>query len=193
MPAEDYDFESTDSLPYTPVPDPDRTGPGMTMTKVELSRFFGIARYDIDRAIENGAPVLVKGDQFTPWQLPSGDFLRWMIEDKAKRDGDADLSPLRRNQIKLIVSQCQKLEMKNAESKRELVTIDEVVTVMRETNDIVRKHLRAVPTAVAKALGELKPEDRRNASLVELVIADCINDALRTISTEGIDHVEQAA
>ncbi|MCK1283444.1 hypothetical protein IVB41_05780 [Bradyrhizobium sp. 44] len=187
------EFESMETLPYEPVHHPERVGPGATMTKQEFCRTFGITRYDLDRAIENGGPVLRRGNQFDPWEIPAGDMLRWMIEDKAKTAADPDLSPLRQNQIKLIISQTEKLELKNAKMRRKLVTIGEAVTVYREEADIIRKHLRMVPDAVVKAISALKPEERARASIVQVVIADCINDALRAISTEGVDRAEEQA
>ncbi|CUT09203.1 hypothetical protein BF49_0283 [Bradyrhizobium sp.] len=182
------EFETMmESLPYAPAADPDRTGPGATMTKQAFCRTFGIGRYDLDRAIENGGPVLKHGTKFEPWEIPAGDMLRWMIQDRAKSVAEPDLSDLRRNQIKLIISQTEKLEMKNAEMRRELVTVDEAVTVYREEAAIIRSHLSAIPDAVVKALETLKPEERNNASLVQLVIADCVDDALQAISTDN-DH-----
>ncbi|TWI02471.1 terminase small subunit [Bradyrhizobium daqingense] len=188
------EFESMEALPYTPVPHPDRTGPGATMTKQEFCRTFGIARYDLDRAIENGGPVLKRGTQFEPWQVPAGDMLRWMIEDKAKTAADPDLSPLRRNQIKLILSQVEKLELKNAATRRELVTIDEAVTLYREEADVIRRHLRSLPDAVATALGALAESDpigRKDSAVVAMVVQDVINDTLRSIFEE--DSYVQAA
>jgi rRNA-processing protein FCF1 len=52
---------------------------------------------------------------------------------------------------------------------------------------------RAIPDAVVKALEALKPEERTDASVVQFVIADVVNDALRAMSTEGVNHVEEAA
>ncbi|AMA55042.1 hypothetical protein [Bradyrhizobium sp. CCGE-LA001] len=188
------EFESMEVLPYMPVPHPDRVGPGATMTKQEFCRTFGIARYDLDRAIENGGPVLSRGTQFEPWQIPAGDMLRWMIEDRAKTTADPDLSLLRRNQIKLILSQVEKLELKNAETRRELVTVDEAVTLYREEADVIRRHLRAMPDAVAKALGALAESDpvgRKDSAVVAMVVHDVINDTLRAISEEDA-HVQAA-
>ena len=187
------EFESMDTLPYTPIADPDRTGPGATMTKQQFCQTFGIARYDLDQAIANGGPVLHRGGRFDPWQIPAGDMLRFMIADKAKTAANPDLSPLRQNQIRLIISQCEKAEMKNAAMRRELVTVDEAVTVYRDEAAIIRKHARAIPDAVVKALEALKPEERADASVVQFVIADVVNDALRMMSSEGVDHVEEAA
>lgn len=184
MAVEDFGFESAEDLPYTPVPDPDRVGPGAIMTKQQFCNAFGIARYDLDRAIANGGPVLHRGGRFEPWQIPAGDMLRWMIADKAKTVASPDLSPLRQNQIRLIISQCEKVEMKNAEMRSQLVTVNEAVTVYGEEMGVVRKHVCAVPDAVVKALAALKPEERSNASIVGEVIADVINDALQAISTE---------
>lgn len=188
------EFESMETLPYEPVPHPGREGPGATMTKQEFSRVFGVARYDLDRAIENGGPVLKRGTKFEPWQIPAGDMLRFIIYQHTKTVADPDLSDLRRNQIKLIMSQIDKLEMKNAEMRKELVTIDEVVTVYREEADLIRTHLRAVPDAVVKALGALAQSDpvgRKDPAVVTMVIQDVINDALRAISEEH-SHVQAA-
>ncbi|WP_439402679.1 hypothetical protein ACNJYA_09770 [Bradyrhizobium sp. DASA03068] len=59
------EFEPMETLPYTPASHPDRVGPGATMTKQAFCRTFGIARYDLDRAIENGGPVLKRGTSRT--------------------------------------------------------------------------------------------------------------------------------
>ncbi|RTE92936.1 hypothetical protein [Bradyrhizobium sp. LVM 105] len=188
------EFESMETLPYEPVNHPDRVGPGATMTKQEFCRTFGVARYDLDRAVERGGPVLRRGTKFEPWQIPAGDMLRWMIEDAAKTTADPDLSPLRRNQIRLTLSQVEKLELKNAETRRELVTIDEAVTVYREEANIIRKHLRSLPDAVAKALGALADSDpvgRKESAVVAMVIQDVINDTLGAISGED-PHVQAA-
>ncbi|MDN3278708.1 hypothetical protein QWJ07_30910 [Frankia sp. RB7] len=187
------EFESMDTLPYEPVPHPDRIGPGAMMTKQKFCQTFGVARYDLERALANGGPVLHRGSRFEPWQIPAGDMLRWMIQDKAKTAADPDLSPLRQNQIKLILEQCEKVEMKNTAMRGQLVTIDEAVTVYRDEAAVIRKHIRAVPDAVLKALEALKPQERANPSIVQLVVADCVNDALHAISTEGVEHVTEAA
>lgn len=186
------EFESMGTPPYEPVHHPDRVGPGATMTKQEFCRAFGVARYDLDRAIERGGPVLRRGTKFKPWQIPAGDMLRWMIEDAAKTTADPDLSPLRQNQIKLIVSQTEKLELKNVATRRELVTIDEAVTVYREEADIIRKHLRSLPDGVAKALGALAESDpvgRTDSAVVAMVVQDVINDTLRAMSTQPIAKI----
>src|SRR4051812_14531552 len=94
---------------------PNRTGRGAPMRKQQLSRTFGVALHTINNAIEHGAQVLKRGSRNKPWVLPAGDFLRWLIEHETKTIADPDLSDLRRNQIKLIISQTEKLEMKNAE------------------------------------------------------------------------------
>lgn len=189
------DALTDEDLPYVAPVHPDRTGPGVGMNKQEFCHTFGVSRYDLDRACEmENAPVIQRGSKFKPWIIASGDMVLFLIEQHTKTVADPDLSALRRNQIKLIMSQIDKLEMNNAASRRELVTIDEVVTVYREEADLIRTHLRAVPDAVVKALGALAQSDpigRKDAAVVTMVIQDVINDALRAISEEKF-HVEAA-
>lgn len=188
------DALTDEDLPYIPPVHPDRTGPGVGMNKQEFCQTFGVSRYDLDRACElENAPVIQRGSKFKPWIIASGDMLLFLIEQHTKTVADPDLSNLRRNQIKLVMSQIDKLELRNAEERRALVTIDEVVTVYREEAAIIRKHARAIPDGVVKALETLKPEERADASVVQFVIADVINNALGAMSTEGVEHVEEAA
>lgn len=189
------DALTDEDLPYVPPVHPDRTGPGIGMNKQELCETFGVSRYEVDRACEmKNAPVIQRGSKFKPWIIASGDMLLFLIEQHTKTVADPDLSNLRRNQIRLVLQQTEKLELKNAASRRELVTIDEVLTVYREEADLIRTHLRAVPDAIVKALGSLAQSDpvgRKDPAVVTMVVQDVINDALCAIS-EGESHVKAA-
>lgn len=189
------DALTDEDLPYVPPVHPDRTGPGVGMNKQEFCHTFGVSRYDLDRACEmENAPVIQRGSKFKPWIIASGDMVLFLIEQHTKTVADPELSNLRRNQIRLVLQQTEKLELKNTASRRELVTIDEVVTVYREEADLIRTHLRAVPDAVVKALMALAQSDpvgRKDAAVVTMVVQDVINDALRAISEEH-PHVQAA-
>ncbi|WP_439402678.1 hypothetical protein ACNJYA_09765 [Bradyrhizobium sp. DASA03068] len=111
-----------------------------------------------------------------------------MIQDKTKKAADPDLSPLRQNQIKLHMLQTEKLELKNAATRQQLVTIDEAVTVYREEAEIIRKHLHTVPDMVVRTLESLTPVEQTQASIMQAIIADCINSALRATNAEGTDR-----
>jgi hypothetical protein len=39
-----------------------------------------------------------------------------------------------------------------------------------------------------EALGKLDADERRNASIVENVLDDCVNNALKAISSSGVEN-----
>lgn len=68
------------------------------------------------------------------------------------------------------------------------------VTAYREEADIIRKHLRSLPDAVAMALGALAESDpvgRKDSAVIARVIQDVLNETLRAISEE-YSHVQAA-
>ena len=52
---------------------------------------------------------------------------------------------------------------------------------------VIRDSLNAIPGNAVRALGLLSPDERRNASVVESILDDVVNQALKAIS--GGDHV----
>ncbi|UPJ50786.1 hypothetical protein IVB30_05125 [Bradyrhizobium sp. 200] len=172
----------------------DEPGPGATVDKRRLGHVLGLTPYAIGEMINRGMPVLHRGDKHTPWQFEVGRVMAWMVQDAVRAmNEDSDSARYREAKTRKMQAEWERLDEMNKVTRRELVTIDEAVTVMREHSTIVRKHLGAVPAAITKALAALDPDDRRNASIVETVIDDCINGAMVAISEEnGVENAEAA-
>jgi phage terminase Nu1 subunit (DNA packaging protein) len=169
----------------------DDTPPGTTVDKRTLGRLFGLTKFAINGLIDRGLPVRVIGDRQTPWQFNTADVAVWLVEDAVREmEDDSDEAQLREAQRRKMQIQYETLRDRNAADHRELVTIDEAVTVLRENSACVRLHLGKVPAAVITKLATLSADDRRNASIVEFIVDDALNDAFRAISEDdGGDRV----
>jgi hypothetical protein len=117
-----------------------------------------------------------------------------MVQDTVRAmNDDSNAARYRESKARKTQAEWERIEEVNAQRRRELVTIDEAVTATREHSAIVRKHLGAVPAAITTALAALNPEQRRDASIAEMVVDDCINAAMIAISEEnGVEHAQAA-
>ncbi|UPJ50248.1 hypothetical protein IVB30_02090 [Bradyrhizobium sp. 200] len=173
--------------------DDDEPGPGAIVDKRRLGHVLGLTPYAIGEMINLGMPVKRRGDKHTPWEFEVGRVMAWMVEDAVRTmSEDSDTARYREAKRAKMQAEFERLKDGNDATRRELVNIDDAVTVLRENADIVRKHLGAVPASITTALAALNPEDRRNASIVESLVDDCINAAMVAISEEGVEHAEAA-
>lgn len=155
---------------------------GALVNKAELAKILGWTLYRVDAALKRGAPYHRQGNEQHEWQIYVGDFWRWLIaEERGAINTDAPAAALLDAKTRATLAKAVKLEAENAEQRSNLVTIDQVVTVYREETAIVRKHLLALPAALAPRLSA-----ETDASKAERIIEDGIQDALRLISTEGV-------
>jgi phage terminase Nu1 subunit (DNA packaging protein) len=166
-------------------------GPGgECFDKAGIARIMGLTAYAVDSAIRRGATVQRRGDQFTPWQINVSDFLRWTIKDACGLLDDADdtkAAETHRHKTRKMAAHADRVEMHNAAVLAETLTLDEVTEIYREEADLIRRELNAIPGRAVEALGKLDADERRNASIVENVLDDCVNNALKAISSSGVE------
>jgi phage terminase Nu1 subunit (DNA packaging protein) len=165
-------------------------GPGETVDKKTLARIMGMTAYAIDEAVARGAPVFRRGSQRTPWQFQAGAFLCWLIKDRCGLLDDADATQAaetHRHKTRLMAAQADRVERINEAARAETLTLDEVVTLYADEAAVIREHLNAIPGRAVEALAALPADERRNARIVEDVLDDCVNSALRAISG-GVEH-----
>jgi phage terminase Nu1 subunit (DNA packaging protein) len=171
--------------------DLDDSIPGECFDKAGLARAFRMTPYAVDAAIKRGAPVQRRGDQFTPWEINAGDFLRWQIKDACGLLDDADAtqaSVYLAEKCRKTAADAERLEMDNEKKRSQTLTVDEAVTLYREAMAPVRAELNAIPGRAVEALGKLDADERRNASIVENVLDNCVNNALKAISLSGVEN-----
>jgi phage terminase Nu1 subunit (DNA packaging protein) len=163
-------------------------GPGETVDKKTLARIMGMTVYAVDEAVNRGAPFVRRGTQRKPWRFQAGDFMCWMIRDRLGLNGPdaSQAAEYRAQKTRKVKADADRIEMDNAAKRAESLSVAEVVALYREEADLIRRELNAIPAAAVRALGSLKPDERRNASLIESVLDDVVNQALKAIS--GGDH-----
>lgn len=178
--------------------DEDDIGPGEVVDKKRLCQILGLTAYAVSQLIARGLPVLHRGSKLDPWKFEVGTVSRWIIAD-AVRNASDDSTPAARYRTaktRKMQAEFERLRDANHAMRSQLITVDEAVAGHREQAAILRKHLGAFPAAVMAAMAGLKPEDRRDASFVETLIADMLNAAMAAIcaANEGgvQDHVEAA-
>jgi phage terminase Nu1 subunit (DNA packaging protein) len=169
-PAEE--FESMD----------DDEGRGQVFDLKGIAQIFGMTRYAVKECIARGAPVIHRPrSKLEQWEIAAGEFLQWLVRDELAHNETA-AGQYHAAKTQKTVAEIEKLEMANRAIRTSHVTIAEAAMAARENNDVVRRHLGAVPADVVRKLAALSPKDRRDASMVERVISDCVNDAMTAIS-----------
>jgi phage terminase Nu1 subunit (DNA packaging protein) len=163
--------------------------PRVQMNRKEICRAFGLTNYALDELIAQGCPVLQKGNQRTPWKLEPDLVLNFIIKLRCGLLDDADATQAaeyRTAKTRKMKADADRVEMQNAAVRAETLTVDEVVSIYQEESQIIRDSLNAIPGNAVRALGSLKPDERRNASMVESILDDVVNQALTAIS--GTEH-----
>jgi hypothetical protein len=167
------------------------SGPGEVVDLKQIGQVFGMTRYDVHECIARGAPVRRRGSKKVPWEIEAGSFAAWLVRDTiANRDTEA--GRFREAQTRKTIAGAIRVEEANARVREETLTIKEARTLFREERDVLSRHLNSVPAAISAALAALTPEERRNPVAVDRVMEDAINDALRRIYNDGVEHAQAA-
>jgi phage terminase Nu1 subunit (DNA packaging protein) len=164
--------------------------PRVQMNRKEICRAFRLTNYALDELIAQGCPVLQKGNQRTPWKLEPDRVLNFIIKLRCGLVGGPDATQaaeLRGHQTRKVAADAERIEMDNAAKRAVTLTVAEVTELYREEADLIRRELNAIPAAAVAALAVLSPDERRNASIVELTLDEVVNNALKAIS--GAEHV----
>jgi phage terminase Nu1 subunit (DNA packaging protein) len=164
-------------------------GPGETVDKKTLGRLLNLTGYQIEQAVARGAPVLQKGNQRTPWQFQAGAFMCWYLKDRCGLlDDSTAASEYHTAKTRKMRADCERVEYINAAAKAVTLTVDEVVSIYRDEADLIRRELGKFPARALAKLAKLGPDERKNPTMIEHALEDCVQDALRAIS--GAEHAD---
>lgn len=155
---------------------------GMLVNKSKLGLIFGLSQTALDKMLANGAPYVSKGTRKEGWRINTAAFYAWLKQDTINSIVPEDPNRLTFDEAKAKKTQAEyeRIEMANRQRRRELVTIDEVVTVYRNEASIIRSHLMAIPgRAAVPAAAESDPV------AVERLLSDEINIALSNITADN--------
>ncbi len=155
---------------------------GALVNKSRLGLLFGLSQSAIDKMLANGAPYVSRGTRKEGWRINTAAFAAWWRQEAINAIVPEDPNRLTFEEAKAKKTQeeYERLAMENRKRRRELVTIDEVVTVMREESSIIRSHLMAIPGRVAIAAAA-----ETDAGIVEALMVDEINVALSNIAADN--------
>lgn len=169
-------------------------GPGEVHDLRTIAQIFGMTIYAVRQCIDRGAPVVHRPrSKLEQWQIAAGEFLQWLTRD-ALAQRDTEGGRYIDAKARLATAKWERLRDDNAARRAELVTLDQVLTVLREESAILRNHLHALPADIAAALAKLSADDRQNPNVVEDVMQDAINAAMADICADnGVGHARAAA
>jgi phage terminase Nu1 subunit (DNA packaging protein) len=155
---------------------------GILVNKSRLGVIVGLSQSAIDKALANGAPYVSKGTRKEGWRINTAAFIAWMKQEAVNAVTPEDPNKLTFDEAKAKKTQAEyeRIEMENRRRRRELVTIDEVVAVIREEASIVRSHLMAIPGRVA-----IHAAAEKDPGIVEALVTDEINIALSNIVADN--------
>jgi phage terminase Nu1 subunit (DNA packaging protein) len=155
---------------------------GMLVNKSRLGLILGLSQSAIDKMLANGAPFVSKGTRKEGWRINTAAFAAWWRQDAVNAVVPEDPNKLTFDEAKAKKTQAEyeRIEMENRKRRRELVTIDEVVAVMREESSIIRSHLMAIPGRVA-----IPAAAEKDPGIVEALLTDEINIALSNIVADN--------
>lgn len=155
---------------------------GILVNKSRLGLIFGMSQKAIENAFANGAPYVSKGSRKEGWRINTAAFEAWRREELRNSIKPEDPNRLSFDEAKAKKTQeeYERIAMANRQKRRELVTIDEVVTVIREESAIVRSHLMALPGRVAIPMAA-----ESDPAVIESMMVDEINIALSNISADN--------
>jgi phage terminase Nu1 subunit (DNA packaging protein) len=180
--GEDTEAESPAPADDSEDEDTARGTAGMLVNKSRLGLIFGLSQSAIDKMLANGAPFISKGSRKIGWRFNTAAFYAWLRQETINSIVPEDPNKLSFDEAKAKKTQAEyeRIEMGNRLKRRELVTIDEVVSVMREESSLIRSHLMAIPGRVAiPAAAESDP------GIVEALMTDEINVALQNIAADN--------
>lgn len=168
------------------------TAKGERMNKRELATCFGMTLREVQGYLDRGAAdaaAIRRGSEQHEWIIDSAKFWAFVLEEKARQaraDRDSPRAGFVSAKTRHMLAGAIAVERKNAEAAAVLVTPEQVAQVVREHNDIIRKHCRAIAPAVADAIAK-----ESDPATVERIMEDALNVAFGKISTEGVPHDEQ--
>lgn len=160
---------------------------GMLVNKSKLGLIFGISQSALDKMLANGAPFVSKGTRKEGWRINTAAFAAWYRQDGINSVVPEDPNRLTFDEAKAKKTQAEyeRIEMANAQRRRELITIDEAVALYRNEASIIRSHLMAIPGRLAIPCGA-----ESNPSRIEDMMLDEINIALSNISGDNSEAYE---
>lgn len=156
---------------------------GETVNQAGLAAFFGVHRNTVAAWIRRGCPYVTKGGKSTggrDWKFDSAAVAQWRI-DEAVSDAGASIDQSSEAELdrRRKLADTTIAELKAAQARGELGSIDEFSTQVANLIIEIRQRLLQLPARVSKHVVGLESE-----TAVKEILADEVSQTLENIGSE---------